>query len=200
MRTYSAKPPATVKYQQGFALLIALLFLVILTLLGIGVFSTTTSEEKMARNFRDQEIALQAAEAALNEAKILIKASYDSANPPTSTTPPTALPKVLTSQSCTSTITGFACEPTGITNYNTYDLFASGALGATVNSGAVPKTPIDLSPKIIGLPDQPRYLIVLQQHASSCGASNSGSCFKIIAQAKGRLAGTRVNAIEMFTN
>ena len=62
--------------QRGVALLTALIFLVVLTLLGIGVYSTTTSEEKMARNFRDKEIALQAAEAAINEAKILITGSF----------------------------------------------------------------------------------------------------------------------------
>lgn len=193
MQTYTSPLTSIEKHQQGFALVTALVFLVILTLLGIGVFTATTSEEKMARNFRDQEIALQAVEAALNEAKIKITASYDSAHPPS------PLPKVLTSQSCTSSIAGFTCEPSGIANYNTYDLFASGSLGVAVGSG-VSNTPTDLSPSVVGLYTQPKYLVVLQQHASACGPSNTGSCFKIIAQAKGRLSTTRVNAIEMFTN
>jgi Tfp pilus assembly protein PilX len=182
---------------EGFALITALMFLVILTLLGIGVYSTTTSEERMARNFRDQEIALQGAEAALNEAKIRILASYDNVNySPTSS----QKPLVITASSCLTTIAGFACEPTGISNYNTYDLFASGSLGAAVGSINNSSTPWISSPTIVGLSSQPRYLILLQQHPSTCGASNTGSCFKLIAQAKGRLDSTRVNVIEYFTN
>ena len=187
--------PESGKLQQGFALITALIFLVVLTLLGVGVFSATTSEEKMARNFRDQEIALQAAEAALNEAKYLITASYDSATSPA----PNPKPQPLTSDSCTSTIAGFACEPTGITNYNSYDLFASGAKGASLSSGAISNT---LSPSVVGLYAQPRYFIVLQQNNSNCGSNSNPtpSCFKIIAQAKGRLSNTRINLIELFTN
>ena len=61
--------------QTGAVLVISLVFLVVLTMLGLGMFFSTNSEEKMARNFRDKEIALQAAEAALNEAKMLITGS-----------------------------------------------------------------------------------------------------------------------------
>lgn len=182
------------RIEHGFALLTALVFLVILTLLGIGVFSATTSEEKMARNFRDREIALHAAEAALNEAKILITASYNIAG-----TAPNPVPQALTSDSCTSNTSGFACEPTGITNYKSYDLFASGAKGASVGSGAVSST---LSPTVVGLYAQPRYLIVLETNGTPCGAGVKPPpyCFKILAQAKGRLNNTRVNLIEQFTN
>jgi type IV pilus assembly protein PilX len=187
-------PVSKHRKQHGVALLTAMIFLVVLTLLGIGVFSTTTSEEKMARNFRDKEIAQQAAEAALNEAKILITASYDNS---ASATKPSPLPTVLTTSSCTKGIAGFACEPTGITNYGTYDLYASGSLNAAVGSYSS-----TLSPTVVGLNAQPRYLIVLEQSPSVCGASASGgpSCFKIIAQARGRMSTTRVNVIQYFTN
>lgn len=180
--------------QKGFALLTALVFLVILTLLGIGVFSATTSEEKMARNFRDREIALQAAEAALNEAKILITASYNITG-----TQPNPIPQALTSDNCTSNIAAFSCEPSGITDYKSYDLFASGAKGSAIGSGTVSST---LSPTVVGLYAQPRYLIILEKDNAPCGSSSAPPphCFKILAQAKGRISNTRVNLIEQFTN
>ena len=174
-------------HQHGAALLTALIFLVILTLLGIGVYSTTTSEEKMARNFRDKEIALQAAEAALNEAKIWITASYD-----LSGTTPNPLPQMLTTDNCPSTTAGFICEPSGITDYKSYDLFANSTTSAAVGTR---------SASVTGLSAQPRYLIILEKDSSLCGPSSvTPYCFKILAQAQGRLSTTRVNLIEQFTN
>lgn len=61
-----------VKFQRGAALLAALIFLVVFTIIGVGVVGTTTTEEKLARNFRDTDIALAAAEAALRDAEVRI--------------------------------------------------------------------------------------------------------------------------------
>lgn len=170
--------------ESGFALFTSLVFLVALTLLGIGVYSTTTSEEKMARNFRDKEIALQAAEAALNEAKILITASHDVANP-SSATP-------LSEDKCYSgTPAGYSCDPTLAPN--TLDLFSGSVTGASVGTAGLTR-----SPAIVGLYSPPRYLVVWQK-SSVCGNSNTSFCFQIIAQAKGRLTNTRVNLVELFT-
>ena len=55
--------------QQGVALLMAMLFLVIITLIGIASMTGTTLEERMARNYRETNIAFQAAEAALRDAE-----------------------------------------------------------------------------------------------------------------------------------
>ena len=62
--------------QRGAALLISLIFVVVLTLLGLSVVSTTGTEERMARNFRDNDLAFQAAEAAMRDAEIRIAGSY----------------------------------------------------------------------------------------------------------------------------
>ena len=67
--------------QRGTVLLMALMFLVVLSLLGIAMVSSTSVEEKMARNARDMDVATQAAEAALRDARIRIMGVY--ANPPT---------------------------------------------------------------------------------------------------------------------
>ena len=51
--------------QSGAVLIVALVLLLVLTVLGTAGLQDTTMEERMAGNFRDQNIALQAAEYAL---------------------------------------------------------------------------------------------------------------------------------------
>lgn len=176
--------------QRGAALLTALIFLVVLTLLGIGVYATTTSEEKMARNFRDKEIALQAAEAALNEAKILITGSFQTGGTQ-------RVPLSDTSCYASTSITGFTCDPRHNDQSSTLyaaklDLYSGSVTGAPLNQIGSD------SPAIPGVVSQPRYLVIWQ-NASVCGASNTGGCFRIIAQGRGRLPNTRVNLVELFT-
>lgn len=54
--------------QAGAVLVVALLFLLIITMLGVTSMQSTTSEERMSGNTRDWNNALQAAEAALRDA------------------------------------------------------------------------------------------------------------------------------------
>ncbi len=51
--------------QQGVVLVISLIMLLIMTLLAIGSMNTTVLEEKMAGNYKDRNMAFQAAEAGL---------------------------------------------------------------------------------------------------------------------------------------
>ncbi len=60
---------AALRRQHGAVLIVALLFLVILTLLGLTAMSGTMMEERMSGNSRDMNVALQAAEAALRDAR-----------------------------------------------------------------------------------------------------------------------------------
>lgn len=62
-------PPAR---QRGAVLAVSLIFLLILTLIGITAMSDTVLQEKMAGNLRDSEIAFQAGESALRDAEDLI--------------------------------------------------------------------------------------------------------------------------------
>ena len=55
--------------QQGAVLIVALIFLVILTMLGVTAMTGTTMELRMAGNTRDLSIAMQAAEATLRDAE-----------------------------------------------------------------------------------------------------------------------------------
>lgn len=56
--------------QQGATLAIVLIFLVLVTLVGVTAMTTTTLEERMAGNLKDRNLAFQAAEAALRDAKL----------------------------------------------------------------------------------------------------------------------------------
>lgn len=51
--------------QKGAALVTSLIILLMLTLMGVAAMQTTTLEEKMAGNLRNENLAFQAAEAAL---------------------------------------------------------------------------------------------------------------------------------------
>lgn len=51
--------------QKGFVLVMALVFLALLTIIGVTAMGTTSLEEKMAGNMKDRNLAFQAAESAL---------------------------------------------------------------------------------------------------------------------------------------
>jgi len=55
--------------QRGTALIVALVFLLLMTILAVTAVSRSSLEEKMAGNLKDQQIAFQAAEAALRDAE-----------------------------------------------------------------------------------------------------------------------------------
>ncbi len=55
--------------QRGATLLVGIIFLIVLMLLGISAATISSLDERMARNDRDRNIAFQAAEAALADAR-----------------------------------------------------------------------------------------------------------------------------------
>lgn len=63
-----ALPPA--RRTRGASLIVALIFLVILAMLGVTVAGVAGLEERGASNTRDRDLALQAAEAALHDAEV----------------------------------------------------------------------------------------------------------------------------------
>lgn len=59
--------------EQGSTLLIGMLFLIILTLLGLSAALISKTDERLARNSRDRNIAFFAAESALRDARADIR-------------------------------------------------------------------------------------------------------------------------------
>jgi type IV pilus assembly protein PilX len=58
--------------QRGITLVIALIFLLVLTLLGVTAMQSTVVEERIAGNTRDKDVAFQSAEAGLRAGETLL--------------------------------------------------------------------------------------------------------------------------------
>ncbi len=92
-------PHQRVRREQGAVLIIGLVFLLVLTMLGISAMSINTLEERMAGNSRDLNLAFQAAESGLRDAELDILTNIGPASgfdasctnglclPPSSSTP-----------------------------------------------------------------------------------------------------------------
>lgn len=65
--------------QLGSALIVALIFLLLMTIIGTSAMQGSTMQERMAGNWRDWNLAFQSAEAALREAERFL---LESATPP----------------------------------------------------------------------------------------------------------------------
>lgn len=63
------RPNTSIRRERGAVLIVALLFLVVLTMLGVTAMTGTTFEERMAGNARDAAIAYHSAEASLRRAR-----------------------------------------------------------------------------------------------------------------------------------
>ncbi len=61
--------------QQGAALIVGMIMLLLLTLIGVAGMRDTLLQEKMAANMRDRDVALQAAETALRAAELTLSAA-----------------------------------------------------------------------------------------------------------------------------
>jgi type IV pilus assembly protein PilX len=156
--------------QRGTVLLMSLMFLVVLSLLGIAMVSSTSVEERMARNARDQDVAMQAAESALRDARIRITGYY--ANPAT------PLNSWDFADDCSNGLcTRNATQPVW-SNFS-LDTTPSLALGTTTGS-----------PTIVGVSAQPRYLIeriIIQMPGGPITGVGSGlTAHRITAKGVGR--------------
>lgn len=63
--------------QTGSALIISLLFLLIMTILGVAGIQTTSMQERMSGNMRDRIMAFQASEAALRAGENYIRSNAE---------------------------------------------------------------------------------------------------------------------------
>jgi type IV pilus assembly protein PilX len=163
----------------GAALITSLLFLVVITLIGLSIFSTTTAEEKISRNARDREVAFAAAEAALRDAELRLTGRWRM--------PSVAPFKSDFSPSCANGLCD-ARTATPTPPLHSRDFFDAA-------SSAVPISTVTGSPKLPGFPDprQPRYMIEML-----CGASCKEEIFRITVQARGRLPNTMVMLQEIY--
>ncbi len=100
------------KRQSGAALITGLIFMVVLTMIGVTAARMSTLEERMSGNMRDRSVAMQAAELALRDAERDIRNQFA---PGAATSPdPRRSPAI-------SGVTGFAATCNLDAAANTYD-------------------------------------------------------------------------------
>ena len=68
------------KHQRGSILIIGLMILVVLTMIGVSGMTTSSLQERMAGNFRDRQIAFQAAEMTIAYAEEFVRDNINSAS------------------------------------------------------------------------------------------------------------------------
>ena len=169
----------TAHTQNGSALIIGLIFLILLTVVGVTAMQSTTLEEKMAGNQRDRNVAFQAAETALRDAEMFLSATVPvfAAN--------------CAGGLCTTagTIPDLATYTWSDGNYLAYGVNPSPA------ASMVPPT------QIPNVDQQPRYFIVdlgVTIPMAGCGGG-AAQGFRIIARGWGQNINTQVTLETIYT-
>jgi len=172
--------------QRGIALVTSLIFLAILTIVGVTAARMASLEERMAGNMRDRDIALRAAEMGLRDAE------RDIMN---------AVPGYARNISgCVGFVANCgASTGTDVDDGRCYN--GSGGytppIWQTANimtaAPSVPYGRFTHATAIAGLSAQPRYLI-------ECMPKSDGTYYRIVVRAQGAKPGTAVMLEEMFTS
>lgn len=195
--------------ERGAVLIVALLFLVMLTLLGVTAMTSSTMEERMAGNARDNSVAFQAAEAALRDAKRDLDSYPTGAQLPH---PTRGLPKdwplnianfgvSFTDATCNGAAGGQGlCLPTAYVGGENARLPPVPAAYSFLAAPSVRYGQFTGAPQLQGVSNQPRYLIELFcLVAGSEGLSNPVACnfFRVTAVGYGASPNTIVTLQEI---
>jgi type IV pilus assembly protein PilX len=138
--------------ERGVSLVVALIFLIILTILGLTAMRVATMEERMSGNSRDRSLAFQAAEAALRDAESDIECKKFGTPPnPRSVciSGMTGADAACTNGLCCN-LSGLTCIEPAVPVYSNKSLTAAPSIKYGDATGASTLT---------GLSLQPRYLI-----------------------------------------
>jgi len=167
--------------QEGAILVIALLFLVLLTIIGVSSISGVTLEEKMASNLREQNVAFQAAESALRDAEIDLESGIGG----TGNRDPMTIAANFAND-CTAVFTNGVCRqpaaPAGgwqteIVTVSAWDwTSATKTVGYGTYTGAAALT---------GVFRQPRYVIEYLQEKDDTSTAPTTRYFRISARGWG---------------
>jgi type IV pilus assembly protein PilX len=177
-------PYATNQRQRGASLVIALMFLIVLTVLGLVAVRSSTMQERMAGNDRDRAIAFEAAEAALRDAERDILLNLSSAD--------------AFDAACTAGL----CRPSLVATPNWNSITWTGATsriyGVTSGAGAYP----------LAVANPPRYIIELLPdvpsgsgntlNANARSSTTGGTAYRITARGWGRRPTTQVELQSVY--
>jgi len=182
------KPGAGAPRQRGVTLVIALMFMVALTLLGVGMVRSTTSEERMGSNTRDYDVAFAAAEAALRDAEIRLQGvSVYPATPATITQFPTSGNSCGTNKlsSDTTNLIGYCYSIT------TQPIFTNTSFSLDDTSKAATLGQYTTTTALQGVATQPNYYVEILQVAKT-GTSGTMTAYRITSKGYGRRSTTQV--------
>ena len=177
--------------EKGVALLTSLIFLVVLTILGLSAMRSTTMQERMSGNLRDQSIATQAAEAALRDARSdLTYGAHGNTRSITASSFPLPSDDACVAGLCgTNGVSNFLAETSEFwTNANSAQWAAYGQFTAAGS--------------ISGLSTQPRYIMellptTLNAKLSLSSLTNTAFYVRITAQGYGLSPDTVVRLEEV---
>lgn len=201
--------------QRGAILIISLMFLVVLTMLALTTMGGITLEERMSGQYRDLNVAFQAAEAALRDAERDIWGTGATGPGTSGTVPRVPIISGRTGFGDESDTANGTCTNNTKVNYGTGLCFASAVgpfppfptadLGAT-SSVAVPYGRYTGATALPSVSAQPRYIIeaiwlnivptpTLQSLAPVAGVT---TYYRITAQGFGVNPNTRIALQEMY--
>ena len=175
-------PPAFAR-QAGISLFPAMMFLLVLTVLGIGALNSAMMEEKMVGNTKDSNLAFQMAEAALRDAEADIV---------TNITPTSAFSAACANGLCTPPSTWAAPSSTDISKL--IDWTNNGLTrryGANTGAAALPlvaQQPVYVVERLSQLPRGPG-------RSAGLGVApppSAGTVYRVTVMATGARAETRV--------
>jgi type IV pilus assembly protein PilX len=189
--------------QRGAVLVVALMFLIVLTLLGLSAMTGTTLEERMAGNSRDYNTAAQAAEAALRDAEADITGSGMGFN-----SSGTVVARSITLAGATSfnpSCTGGLCSAATVATANAMTQIYNTAAWSTAASASYGQY-TGANP-IVGVSSQPRYIMELlywgpgQPYITRLPGQSvtvNGYYIRITSRAWGANSATQVQLQEIF--
>ncbi|WP_310446606.1 pilus assembly protein [Thiobacillus sp.] len=172
-----------VSCQRGVALITGLIFLVVLTLLGITAARMSSLEERMSGNTRDRSLAMQAAEMTLRDAELDIRTSGRFASPE-DFTPACQNGACYNGQNGASNGVDWNVTPV-------WSLVSMTAAPSAVYGDYTPATVIN------GLSAQPRYIVEYMPKQLS-GDGSPRPYFRITVRAQGANPNTVVWLQELF--
>lgn len=195
MANISHSPSLGGKRQQGIVLVMALIFLVVLTVLGLSASGTAGIEALMAGSFRDRDRAFAAAEMALRDAEIRISGYHTNPATPLNAY---AFPDTGAAVPCVDGL----CSATVTQPLYSHDFYSSTAPGSgSAVMGVWAASNANRTPDISGLASQPRYAIESACRSVPGESLTEATCqtvFRITAQAQGNKASTRLTLQETY--
>jgi len=174
--------------QRGASLFVALVMMLAITMIGLAGANLSTSEERMARNARDTDIALQAAEAALRDAEIDIVQTRALSG------------ATMFSVTCDQSGGKGLCMPATTGTQQRWEAYLEDPARSLAYGELTTVPGFRPSNESGGVASQPRYLIeaVPDSVGTSLRAGSARYLYRISSVGYGALAGTRVMLQEYF--